>query len=158
MHTCFGRFFRRPLESFLARAVECWQLSQPPHLRHLAIVRDVAVRRTTTYYVQYSAQNFARLVDSGLTQWEAVEFAPRDAKSAKLSVPPVIATPKLDEYGLPYPVSAKSLPRGGEASLFECMQASGPSHVPITSSDLTATRYEDGSYGECSLHRFSIDC
>ena len=148
MQACFGGFFRRPLEHALARVVECWQLSQPPHLRHLAIVRDTAVRRTITHYVHYSARNFKRLVDAGLTSWEAVEFVPKDARSAGISVPPVDVDPQLDEHALPLAIPMNGLLKKGNASLLECVLAARPTDYTVSANDPVAVRLDNGSYGK----------
>lgn len=147
--TCFGRFFRRPLETTLTRLVECWQLSQPPHLRHLAIVRDMTIQRTITHYIHYSAKNFATLVDTGHATWEAVEFIPRDARAASRKIPPVNAVPELDDYGFPPRSPDKDLVKKGNASLLQCMQAVKPTDYARSSSDPIAVQQPDGSYGEC---------
>lgn len=151
MNTYFGGFFRRPLENALSRVVECWQLSQPPHLRHLAIVRDTAVRRTITHYIHYSARNFRRLVDAGQTSWEAVEFVPKDSKAANVVVPPVDVVPELDEYGLPPAIPANQLLKKGDATLLECLLVAKPADYLISSSDPVAVRLDDGRYGKWFL-------
>lgn len=96
----FGKIFRRPSENTLNRITECWQLSQPSHLRSSAIVRDTALNGTVTHYVHYSYSNFKQLVDTGRADWEAVTFRPRDTKSSKLVMPPPAALPTTDQDGL----------------------------------------------------------
>ncbi|QGA14676.1 hypothetical protein EYB26_002332 [Talaromyces marneffei] len=96
----FGKIFRRPSENTLNRITECWQLSQPSHLRNSAIVRDTALNGTVTHYVHYSYSNFKQLVDTGRADWEAVTFRPRDAKSSKLAIPPPDVLPMTDQDGL----------------------------------------------------------
>ncbi|PLB51171.1 hypothetical protein P170DRAFT_509203 [Aspergillus steynii IBT 23096] len=146
IRTCFGGFFRRPLESALARLVTCWQLSQPLHLRHLAIVRDIALRRTITHYVHYSANNFRKLVDTGESSWEAVEFVSKNAKGNSIRVPPVDASPQLDQYGFSIDVPRKELLKYGNATLLECMLSVKPSSYSCTNTDLTAVRVEGDTY------------
>lgn len=130
----------------MARLVECWQLSQPPHLRHLAIVRDTMLQRTNAMYVHYSIRNFKTLVDAGEASWEAVEFAPKGGKNNKFRVPPVDAVPQLDEYGLPLPHSPDGLLKNGNATLLECMATCKPADYTRSSSDPIAVRSKDGSY------------
>lgn len=146
---CFGGFFRRPLENTLSRLVECWQLSQPPHLRHLALVRDTALSKTVTHYVHYSARNFKKLVDSGQASWEAVEFEPKDTKSEHIEVPPVEVDPQVDEYGLPLDNPSKDLLKNGNVSLLECVIAAKPPDYIRSSSDPVAVMLPDGTYGKC---------
>ncbi|KAF7588591.1 hypothetical protein BBP40_005476 [Aspergillus hancockii] len=144
---CFGAFYRRPLENTMSRLVECWQLSQPLHLRHLAIVRDTVLSRTITQYNHFSATHFRKLVDVGESAWEAVEFTPKNPKVDKIPVPPVDAEPELDKYGLPVAVPAKELVKNGDVSLLECILVVNPPSYKPTSSDATAVPLGDGTYG-----------
>ncbi|GKZ28345.1 RNA polymerase III transcription initiation factor complex subunit [Aspergillus brasiliensis] len=146
LRACFGGYFRRPLENAVSRLVECWQLSQPPHLRHLAIVRDTALQRTITHYVHYTAMNFKQLVDSGEALWEAVEFAQKKAKSSNAHIHPVDAVPQLDDYGLTLAVPKKELFKGGDATLLDCMSVVKPANYVFSGSDAVAARKEDGTY------------
>ncbi|EAW14498.1 putative TFIIIC transcription initiation factor complex subunits Tfc3 [Aspergillus clavatus NRRL 1] len=146
LRVAFGSFFRRPLENTLTRLVECWQLSQPLHLRHLAIVRDTALERTITHYVHYSTANFQKLVDAGEASWEAVEFVPKNSKADALKIPPVDAIPELDEYGLPVAVPTKELLHKGNASLLASIVAVNPSDYSCTGNDPVAVRLKDGTY------------
>ncbi|KAL4878828.1 hypothetical protein BJY04DRAFT_229542 [Aspergillus karnatakaensis] len=146
IRTCFGVFWRRPLENTLARLVECWQVSQPLYLRHLAIVRDTALQRTITHYVHYSARNFTKLVEAGESSWEAVEFVPRNNKSDNLRVPPVDAKPQLDTHGLPLDVPTSDLVKHGDCTLLDCMSVVKPRDYTISSSDPKAVKLEGGGY------------
>ena len=92
-----GTFFRRPLEAYLSRIVQSWQSSQPPHLRHLSLVRDTALRGTIAHYVQYSLRNFTALVNEGHASWEAVRFQPKAGEKT----PATDVVPQLDQYGFP---------------------------------------------------------
>lgn len=142
---CFGSFYRRPSESVLHRLVDCWQLSQPLHLRHLAIVRDTAIERTVFYYVHYSAENFAKLVAAGEASWEAVEFS-KKGKAANFQIPAVDAKPQLDQYGFPLD-PPKGLLKNGNASLFEGVAICRPPNYLLSSSDPLAVQLPDGRYG-----------
>ncbi|PWY90277.1 hypothetical protein BO94DRAFT_514039 [Aspergillus sclerotioniger CBS 115572] len=146
LRACFGSYFRRPLENAVSRLVECWQLSQPLHLRHLAIVRDTALQRTITHYVHYTATNFKQIVDSGEAVWEAVEFAPKKIKSNSVRIPPVDAVPELDEYGLPLAIPRKEVLKNGHATLLECITVVKPPNYIFSSSDAVAARLKDGTY------------
>ncbi|KAL3467798.1 hypothetical protein BJX64DRAFT_247486 [Aspergillus heterothallicus] len=146
---CLGAFYRRPLENTMARLVECWQLSQPPHLRHLAIVRDTTMNRTITQYIHYSAKNFSKLVDAGESSWEAVEYVPRNNKSGTITVPPVDAKPQLDDYGLPLDLPKGELLNYGDCSLMECLLVVRPQNYLMSSSDPRAVELQDGTY---SIH------
>ncbi|KAL5335401.1 hypothetical protein BJX70DRAFT_410546 [Aspergillus crustosus] len=146
IRACFGVFWRRPLENTLARLVECWQFSQPPYLRHLALVRDTALQRTITHYIHYSARNFSKLVDTGEASWEAVEFVPRNNKSGHVRVPPVDAKPQLDVHGLPLDSPTNELVKHGDCSLLDCIWAVKPKDYTISSSDPKAIKLENGRY------------
>lgn len=144
----FGNFFRKPVENMLLRLVDCWQLSQPPHLRHLAIVRDTAMMRRMTHYVHYSAKNFQLLVDAGQASWEAVEYAPKGGKADPPHVPAVDAVPQLDPYGLPQIASTSELLRNGNAALLECVTVGKPEDYIRSNSDVKAVQLEDGTYSK----------
>ncbi|GFN12655.1 putative TFIIIC transcription initiation factor complex subunits Tfc3 [Aspergillus tubingensis] len=146
LRACFGGYFRRPLENAVSRLVECWQLSQPLHLRHLAIVRDTALQRTITHYVHYTAMNFKQLVDSGEALWEAVEFSPKKAKSISAHIHPVDAAPQLDAHGLTLAVPKKELCKDGNVTLLECISVVKPANYVFSGSDAVAARREDGTY------------
>ncbi|KAL4889505.1 hypothetical protein BDV59DRAFT_186331 [Aspergillus ambiguus] len=146
IRTCFGGFYRRPLENVLARIVECWQLSQPLHLRHLALVRDAAMTKTIHHYIHYSALNFRKRVEAGVASWEAVEYVSKNQKGHNIRPPPVDAVPDLDEYGLPRVVPKSQLFKNGNASLMECMAVVKPQGYTVTSTDPSPVQFEDGTY------------
>ncbi|KAL4903178.1 hypothetical protein BDW74DRAFT_180045 [Aspergillus multicolor] len=146
IRTFSGVLWRRPLENTLARLSECWQLSQPPYLRHLALVRDTALNRTITHYIHYSAENFGKLVEAGECSWEAVEFAPRNSKSSSIAVPPVDAKPQLDAYGLPQDIPTSDLVKNGDCCLSDCMWIVKPKDYNVSSSDPKAVKLSDGTY------------
>lgn len=148
-------FYRRPTENLIHRLVDCWQVSQPPHLRHLAVVRDTAIEKTTIFYIHYSAKNFAKQVEAGTASWEAVEFPAKKAKSANFHLPPVDATAQLDENGL-----RQEIPRGivknGKISLLEGLMVCKPTDYTVTSSDPTLCRYPNGSVGTRNIRHFAF--
>lgn len=141
-----GAFFRRPLEATLSRLTERWQFSQPLHLRHLAIVRDSALRGTVYHYVQYSFENFASLVNDGQCAWEAVESRPISGKNAPKALA-VDAKPTLDKYGFPICDEPPGLLKKGSATLRQCLEAVKPwVHTPPMRG-LIVVKRDDGSYG-----------
>ncbi|RJE23366.1 hypothetical protein PHISCL_04308 [Aspergillus sclerotialis] len=153
LRLCFGEFFHKPLESMLVRLVDCWQLAQPPHLRHFAIVRDTAVAHRMTQYVHYTARNFQLLVDAGQASWEAVEYVRKKDKSDPPHVPPIDAVPELDTYGLPLITTTNKLVKNGNATLLECIIAGHPEDYVRSNSDAIPVQREDGTYTLC--HGFS---
>ena len=50
-----------------------WQISQPYHLRHLAIIRDAAQAGTASYYVHYTYPAFTDKVRKETVDWTAVQ-------------------------------------------------------------------------------------
>ncbi|KAL8830067.1 MAG: hypothetical protein Q9191_001639, partial [Dirinaria sp. TL-2023a] len=113
----------KPLERFVHRLVNYWQLSQPPHLRHLAIIRDTAVIQRTSYYVHYSYENFKKLVDSGLRSWDAVAATDTSPQKGKLSIPPPDAQPEVDEYGFHKIAQDQFQGNDHDATLSDCINA-----------------------------------
>ena len=138
------------MENTLARLSECWQLSQPPHLRHLAILRDTALNRTITHYVHYSFKNFSSLVEAGEASWEAVQFVPRNSKSDNLRILPVDAKSQVDNYGLPVETPDSDLLKNGDCTLSDCMWVVKPKDYNCSSSDPKAIKSESGGYSKSS--------
>ncbi|KAH8696730.1 hypothetical protein BGW36DRAFT_322197 [Talaromyces proteolyticus] len=138
----FGKGFRRPSENTLNRMSEGWQLSQPSHLKHGAIIRDTAQSGTITHYVHYTYPHFKELVDSGRTGWEAVAFRPRDARSSRLVLPPPDAPSTTDEDGLA-PFAA---PRNktSERDIYCVVASKGLTSYSETKSDPIAIVNEEG--------------
>lgn len=132
------------------RLVDCWQISQPLHLRHLALVRDTAIEKTIIYYIHYSVKNFAKLVEAGVATWEAVEFPAKKAKGSSVRIPGVNATATLDQYGFPQEIP-RGIVKNGRISLFEGLAMCKPTDYSVTSSDPALSRYPDGSIGMCLL-------
>lgn len=151
---CFGLYYRRPADCLYHRLTDCWQYSQPPHLRHLAVVRDSDVHKTIIHYVQYSATNFGKKVEQGNAFWEAVEFQPGKHKPAKAEIPPIHAPFEVDEYGLPT-ILPPFLTNDGNISLFEGIASCKPSDYSLTSRDLVGVYYADGSYSKYNYVRTS---
>lgn len=142
----FGKFMLRPIEHQLSRLVEFWQISQPLHLRHLAILRDTALTHRTSHYVHYTYENFKRMVERGDASWEAVATIAKGDKRAKGSTVAVDADPKLDEYGFPRLQTTLFQGRENDATLSQCCHALNPVPIPIKR-DLVAKQRSDGTYG-----------
>ncbi|KAJ6062084.1 uncharacterized protein N7446_006204 [Penicillium canescens] len=127
----FGNFYRRPTENILQRLVDLWQMSQPLHLRHFAIVRDMAMQKTTMFYVHYAGHNFAKLVEAGQASWEAVEFPEKKAKSLKIDIPP-------------FNEPSKSFLENPNATLRDGIVNANPSDYLLSTSDPFVVRLPDG--------------
>jgi transcription factor C subunit 3 len=150
MRVCFGKFFKRPAENLVHRLVDFWQIAQPLHLRHFAVVRDMAMAKTVMFYVHYSADNFAILVDEGRAAWEAVEFPAKKAKSLKINLPPYGARPNLDEFGFPANVFPRGLLKNPYSTLRDGMAAVKPADYTLSSSDPFIAELANG---ECVVRR-----
>ncbi|CAG8903591.1 unnamed protein product [Penicillium egyptiacum] len=144
--TCFGSFYRRPAESMVHRLVDLWQVAQPLHLRHYAIVRDLAMKKTIMYYVHYSANNFAKLVEAGQASWEAVEIPAKKAKSLKIEAPPFGVLPQLDEYGFLKKEFPKNMLKDPNATLLDGIMAVNPPNYLLSSSDPFVVELPNGQH------------
>lgn len=133
----------------MSRLTDCWQISQPLHLRHLAILRDQDIEKTIIFYRNFSQRNFAERVKAGEASWEAVELSASSQKKSNLKVPGVEATAELDQYGFPLTGPPKGLCRNGEASLYEALLACGPRDYKLTNHDPTVVRLANGKYSMC---------
>lgn len=129
------------------RLVDLWQVAQPLHLRHLAIVRDMAMKKTVMYYVHYSVNNFAKLVEAGQAEWEAVEFPAKKAKALKLDAPPFGAVPQLDELGFPKKQFPRGLLKNANSTLLDGVLAAKPTDYLLSSADPFVVKLADGRYG-----------
>ena len=128
----FGDAWKKPIERRMSRIVDYWQISQPLHLRHLAIIRDTALVGKSPHYVHYTYENFKSLVDKGAASWDAVATNSYGAKNnGKLTIPLPGAEADLDEYGFPR-LSPHDF-QGAEdgATLAECVHAFMPQPLPL---------------------------
>ncbi|KAJ6164897.1 B-block binding subunit of TFIIIC [Penicillium chermesinum] len=114
----YGHFYKRPAEALVSRLVNCWQISQPPQLRHFSIVRDTDVQKTILYYVHYSFRHFEKRVENGTAFWEAVVCSSDKVKPSGPPIPAIDAPVDLDEHGLPRTLPF-GLQKNGNVSLFE---------------------------------------
>lgn len=122
-------------------------MSQPLHLRHFAIVRDMAMQKTTMFYVHYAGHNFAKLVEAGQASWEAVEFPEKKAKSLKIDIPPFNVVAQLDEHGFPQKEPSKSFLENPNATLRDGIVNANPSDYLLSTSDPFVVRLPDGRNG-----------
>ena len=128
--------------------METWQLSQPLHLRHLAIVRDMALSNKIAHYVHFTYPNFKRMVDNGEKFWEAVESLKEVTKPGQPSRLAATATPDLDEYGFPRLQPSRFQGRHNDANLRECIEAINVQSFRVATSDPTLVNVDGGSYGK----------
>ncbi|KAI9731012.1 MAG: hypothetical protein M1834_005473 [Cirrosporium novae-zelandiae] len=146
LSTC-GPFYYRPFEHYLSRVVDIWELSQPPHLRHLAIIRDTAMGHKTAHYIHYTYDKFEERVKMGRSVWEAVRIDRKElAKKAKGKKGLAIEEPKLDDYG--FPIEQKPYQMGdGSYTIAECLKASRSKLQPfhLGRKDPVQKKLPDGS-------------
>ncbi|MCJ1391605.1 hypothetical protein MMC18_004469 [Xylographa bjoerkii] len=141
-----GTFFERPVEHLLTRLVEVWQLSQPLHLRYLAILRDTTLTGKTQHYVYYSYDVFKSLVDAGNASWEAVETIKTDNPEDQGSNAASNATPDVDDYGFPKLDKARFQGRDNDATLAESIAAAKITKFRVTAFDASVSKLQDGGY------------
>ena len=127
------------------RLVECWQLSQPLHLRHLSIIRDTSLKAKTTVYTYFTFENFQKLVDEGTGFWDAVKTVPDGATNGINVAASLNAQPRLDEYG--FPVLDSSLFEGhhNDATLEDCVSALKPDRFRVSRHDPIIMKQHDGT-------------
>ncbi|KAI5368112.1 Putative B-block binding subunit of TFIIIC, tfc3, extended winged-helix domain-containing protein [Septoria linicola] len=108
-----GPLWKRPMDESLAHLTDIWQHSQPPHLRHLTVVRDTAVFGRSAQFKYRTLANFEKAVAAGRAVWDAV----LDNTSSKAKKDPLQEKPDLDKWGFPK-VPLKALHgRDGRGSL-----------------------------------------
>lgn len=124
-----GQFWKRAMDEMLAKLTDLWQFSQPPHLRHLSIVKDTGqrVKQPTFQYRTYD--NFQKAVEIGDTFWEAVfgtEEKGKGKASKKKAENAASALPDLDEWGFPKISPKLFVGQSGAATLHECRRNANP--------------------------------
>ena len=118
--TLMGDEYKKPIESVINRLVEIWQVSQPLHLRHLAIVRDTVLRGKSPIYIHYTYGNFKKIVDAGKASWKAVTtIVATNAKEAT-TMASLDSRPNLDEHGFPVLDAKHFQGRTHDATLADC--------------------------------------
>lgn len=143
-----GKYVLRPIEHQLSRIVDFWQISQPSHLRHLAILRDIAMVNKNSHYVHFSYDNFRKLVDSGEASWEAVTTLGKNDKMGKELAPAFDDESNKDEFGFPKLQSTLFQGRDNDATLAQCVQALNAKPLLLNRNDPVAYKLDDGTYGE----------
>ena len=101
MDILMGAEYRKPIDELLTKLTIAWQVSQPLHLRHLAIVRDSVQKNRNLVYVYYTWENFKKLVDAGKKTWEAIISLQDKEIAGNISISDGDQQLALDEYGFP---------------------------------------------------------
>ncbi|KAM3423164.1 hypothetical protein BST61_g615 [Cercospora zeina] len=110
-----GPLWKRPMDESLAHLTDIWQHSQPPHLRHLTVVRDTAVFGRSAQFKYRTLANFQKAVAAGKAVWDAV----LDNTSSKAKKNPLEEKPDLDQWGFPKVAHKLLAGRDGRATLAE---------------------------------------
>ena len=142
-----GDHVRKPLEDYVSRLVDSWQISQPLHLRHLSIVKDTVLKGKTQIYIYYTYENFKKLVEGGTGFWEAVKTVPSEVTIGKNFAAALDAKPDVDEYGFPRIEKTKFQGHQNDATLGECVSALNVDPLHISSNDPVLRKHDDGSFG-----------
>ena len=142
-----GDHVRRPLEDYVSRLADRWQISQPLHLRHLSIVRDTVLKGKTQIYMYYTYENFKKLVEGGTGFWEAVTTVPSEVTLGTNFAAALDAKPDVDEYGFPRIEEKQFQGHQNDATLEECVSALNVDPLHISANDPVLKKQADGSFG-----------
>ena len=148
-----GEYVRKPLDVYISRMVDSWQVSQPLHLRHLSIVRDTVLKGKTHIYIYYTYENFKKLVEGGTGFWEAVKTVASEVTRGKNVAAALDAEPDVDEYGFPRLEENQFQGRQNDATLEECALALKVDPLHISATDPVLSKQADGNYGGQHDHR-----
>ncbi|KIW63673.1 hypothetical protein PV04_08657 [Phialophora macrospora] len=145
-HTITGDFVRRQVEALLHRVSYESLVVQPPHLRHLAIVRHAVTEDGITRWIHYSWNEFKqRAAESGIDLSE-IPGSKQALKSLKQQDSDArdngaVAQPSNpDDFGFPVQSSPPLQVRGGEATFSSLVQAAAAGDVPARRGELVVAR------------------
>lgn len=146
-----GDRIRRPLDEYVLRMADSWQISQPLHLRHLSIVRDTVLRGKTQTYIYYTYENFKSLVEGGTAFWEAVQTIPSEVTKGKNVAAALDAKPDVDEYGFPRLEDNQFQGRQNDATLEQCVSALQIDPLHISAKDPVLRKQANSSRGKQNI-------
>ncbi|KZM18872.1 DNA binding [Ascochyta rabiei] len=123
-----GKFWRRPMESYLTRLTDDWEKTQPAHLRHLALIRDTrnTQEKKFVHYVYRTYKNFQKAVDAGEVIWAGVSKLPQRQPSVAKGGRPkkdVSREQSVDPWGFRTLNSNDFLGKDSSGTLSECREA-----------------------------------
>lgn len=123
-----GHFWKRSTDEMLIKLTDLWQYSQPPHLRHLSVIRDTGLRGKQPVFQYRTYANFEKAVEAGTAFWEGITDSDPLGKnqnriSKKKLNEAAAAQPVLDEWGFPTLPSQVFVGGTGAATLEECRKA-----------------------------------
>ncbi|KAL6249419.1 hypothetical protein RBB50_003272 [Rhinocladiella similis] len=129
-----GLFVRRTIESLLARISAQSLIVQPPHLRHLTVVRTSITVDGIAQFTHYSWDVFLQLVAeqaidiSGIPGAKQV-LAMANAKNGAVSKEETAKIIKNDAYGFPVQNALPLQVKNGESDFSTLIRAAGPGDV-----------------------------
>ena len=132
----------------MSRLVAFWQVSQPLHLRHLAIVREPRTVNGINQYGHYTFENFKELVNKGERTWASVESLQENKKGHRPPKVSANAVAKLDDYGFPLLAASKFENHYKGTTYAGCIKAANVSSFRLTKKDPSVVKRADGSYGK----------
>lgn len=121
-----GHFWKRAMDDMLVKLTDLWQFSQPPHLRHLSIVKDTGQRGKQPTFQYRSHGNFEKAVEIGDAFWEGVYGTEEKGKGKtgkKKAEAAASAQPDLDAWGFPKLSPKLFVGQSGSATLEECRRS-----------------------------------
>jgi len=134
-----GPLWRRPLDEIMARLTDKWQCSQPPHLRHLGIVRVTAARDKFYHYIYRTYEHFREAVREGQATWddanERLKQVTKGKKQGSTATGEQPVKADLDDWGFPRYSAKLFAGRNGRASLAECTVVSGLPRLSKSAAD-----------------------
>ncbi|KAL9080393.1 MAG: hypothetical protein Q9157_000849 [Trypethelium eluteriae] len=143
-----GVFWKRGLDVSLGRLSDAWELTQPQHLRHLAIIRDTVQVPKGSQYVYRSYSNFQKAADAGQTEWEAV-MSPKTSlvSTTESTRDPAAIVPSLEDLGFSDIPGNQFASSRGTATLSECESQAKIQRQGVTPNDPILKISEEGDVG-----------
>ncbi|KAK3691558.1 hypothetical protein LTR37_018567, partial [Vermiconidia calcicola] len=123
-----GPFWRRPFEEIMLRLTENPELSQPPHLRHLGVVKDTVATAGRSQHRYRTTPHFEYAVAKGEAEWPLAMMtedgrSKGKGKGKQKAALSSVRRPELDEWGFPRLRDSLFAGRDGRASLSGCQLA-----------------------------------
>ncbi|KAF2995726.1 hypothetical protein E8E13_004667 [Curvularia kusanoi] len=123
-----GKFWRRPMESYLTRLTDDWEATQPAYIRHLALIRDTrnTQEKKFVHYVYRTYGNFSKAVEAGEVIWAGVSKPPPSQPSANKGGRPKKTNSEknlVDQWGFRAVESKNFLNKDGSGTLSDCRTA-----------------------------------
>ncbi|KAF2838042.1 hypothetical protein M501DRAFT_1058239 [Patellaria atrata CBS 101060] len=150
MKSGFGPFWVRPMHNISARICDHWQISQPPHLRHLGIIRDNGLTKTATnthlHYVYRSYDNFKMAVEDGRTAWEAVMVASGAKKGKGVTKTAHLQPAMVDQWGFPIIAAGRILGHTNTATLQDLLKTAKVPPLKLNKTDPVVQHRRNGTF------------